>query len=181
MGAHDFRSSFDFKPAIALVLGLVIGLWAGPNVFADEGNDLYVQTATAQLKASPKGDAAVTATVKRGDKLTSQAKDGVWFQVTGPNGAKGWISKIVVANHAPVGNGDVDKALAADQNLGKAAHKRAGSVSVSASSRGLVSGNRTREGREKYESDDEAVQKLDGQKVDEKELQKFKQDGKMAE
>lgn len=151
---------------------------------------VYVQAAKTKLLSDAQMNAGLVSELKRGDSLKVLKKQGLWLQVS-VNGASdnakkaaslvGWISKITVGPNPPVGEAEISAKLGDDKNLTKAARRRASSYSVSASSRGLASGNRQREGRETYESDPKAVEKMEKQGVPEKDVNKFKKDVKLGE
>ncbi|MCM2279219.1 MAG: SH3 domain-containing protein [Oligoflexia bacterium] len=144
------------------------------------GETLYVQPAQTPLKSAPQMNAANITQLRRGEALTVLKKEGIWFQVTAGK-STGWISKLFVNTSKPVGEAELSKELADDKNLGKASRRRVSSYAASASTRGLTAGNRMREGRETYQSDFKAVEKMEELKVPENELRNFQQAGKLGQ
>lgn len=160
------------KIALALTIALASSAFAGET--------MYVQPAKAKLLGEPKMNGAQVAELKRGDAVEVLKKEGLWFQVkSGKN--TGYVSKLFVNDTKPVGEDELQKKLSGNDNVAKAARRRSSSYSVSAATRGLTAGNRVREGRETYESDYEAVKKMDELKVDKAELQRFMKAGGLGQ
>lgn len=143
--------------------------------YAQKTETWYVHAANAQLKAEPKMDGAQVASLKRGDTLQVVSNQGVWYEVE-VNGKKGWISKLFIGKNKPVGQAELAND-AGDMSVAKSNRRRSSSYSVSAATRGLTAGARLRENREQYRADEQALQKMENQKIDKKEVQKFKNEG----
>ena len=143
-----------------------------------ESEKLYVQSVKANLMAEPQLNSRSLAILKRGTELKVIRKEGTWYQVSALE-KSGWVSKLFVNPTQPMGEAQLATELSQDKNLNKAARRRSSSYGVSASTRGLTSGSRVREGREKYPSDYEAVDKIDKQKAEEHEVDQFKKEGKL--
>lgn len=163
---------------VALLFVLIITLSSLGG--AAENEKLYVQSVKADLKTEPKLDAASVLTLKRGAELVVIKKEGAWFNVSN-SGKIGWVSKLFVNSNRPVGAAELTAELSKDQGLAKAARRRISSYSVSASTRGLTGGSRSREGREKYQSDYDAVDKIDKDSISEKDVKRFQKDGKLGQ
>ncbi|MEO5971456.1 MAG: hypothetical protein ABIQ95_16140 [Bdellovibrionia bacterium] len=146
----------------------------------NESERVYVQSVKADLKVEPQLNASSVLSLKRGAELLVIKKEGSWFNVSAA-GKTGWISKLFVNSNRPVGEAELASELSNDKNLAKAARRRSASYSVSASTRGLTGGSRVREGREKYPSDYDAVDKIDKSKISEKDVKKFQEDGKLSQ
>lgn len=156
------------------------------TVNAEEATTIYVQALKTQLKSEPKFQSTPVVELQRGEILKVLKRQGDWIQVSatpkstgGGKTVEGWIGRLFVANQAPVGALELSQKLQNDEGLATAARKRPSSYSVSASTRGLMAtGNRVREGREKYEFDEEAVRKLDNLELDEKDVIQFQESGR---
>jgi uncharacterized protein YgiM (DUF1202 family) len=164
------------------ILISLVAICLGAGQLLADSEVMYVNPAKAQLRSEPKMNAPVLKELVRGTKLTVLKKEGIWYEVAtqAKSTEKGWISKLFISPNAPVGEAELSN-LANDANLGKASRRRSSSYNVSASTRGLTAGNRGREGREAYQSDSEAVEKMDKLKPAEGEIQKFKKSGKLPE
>jgi hypothetical protein len=165
-----------------LFVFLGILLTASSLLMAAQIEKVYVQSVKVDLKAEPKLGGSTLISLKRGDELVVQKKEGTWYNVkwTDSSGVKnGWISKLFVNSNKPVGEAELAAELSTDQSLAKAARRRSSSYSVSASTRGLTGGSRSREGREKYQSDFEAVDKIEKTTVSDQDLRKFQESGKL--
>jgi uncharacterized protein YgiM (DUF1202 family) len=175
------------KPFYGILISIVALSFGAASAFADP-EYVYVNPAKAQLRSEPKMNATVLNELPRGTKLKVSRKEGLWLQVSiegkanasVKNAQSGWMSKLFLSPNAPVGEAELGN-LANDNNLSKASRRRSSSYNVSASTRGLTAGNRGREGREKFQSDAEAVEKMDKAKPVEGEVRNFKKDGKLPE
>lgn len=148
--------------------------------FAFAGEErVYVTSEKAQVKVDPRMDSHVLEELQRGAELKVLKKQGHWFQVS-VNSKTGWVSRLFVSSHKPVGEADASQ-LAADEKLAGAARRRASSYNVSASTRGLSAEKRGREGREVYQADPAAIDEMEKAKPDENQLRKFKNQGKLSE
>ena len=119
--------------------------------------------------------------LKRGDRLHVIKKQGLWLNVETDAHNQGWISKLFVDHSKPTTEAELVKELDSDQSLAKTARIRSSSYSASATTRGLIAGNRVREGRDKYESDPDAIKRMDSFTLPENELRKFQEVGKLGE
>ena len=137
---------------------------------------MYVQAAKTTLNSEAKMGASKVLELKRGDVLEVLEKKDVWFKVKS-GGKEGWISRLFLSPHKPVGEADLNKEV--NVSLEKASRKRASSYAVSASARGLNAGNRVREGREAYRADFDELEKVDKYAVDKGKLDAFKTSGKL--
>lgn len=101
----------SLKNLFALVV-VSFGL-ASSEALADK---IYVHAVKAELKAEPKAGAQSQSTLTRGtalEVLKAPGQDGApanWYFVKTSNPvAEGWISKLFVRNHPPVGQSDLEK------------------------------------------------------------------------
>lgn len=131
---------------------------------------VYVQAAQVDLKSAPQAGAAKVTKLRRSDSLQVLKKEGLWYQVkTGAH--SGWISRLFVSEHKPVGSAELAKDVG--DSLEKASRRRASSYTVSATTRGLQAESRAREGREQYQSDFEALNRMENYRFDPNELDSF--------
>ena len=148
----------------ALTLMLAAGfVWAADDT-------VYVQSVKAQLKSEPKMDAQTVTDLQRGDVLKLIKEQGVWCQVK-HKGKDGWISKLFVNKRKPIGQAELMQD--AETTVAKTSRRRESSYAVSAATRGLTATMRTREGREQYQSDAKALEKVENFKIETSELTSF--------
>jgi hypothetical protein len=138
---------------------------------------MYVQAVHADLKDAPKMSAGKVATLTRGDELAIVSKESVWFEVK-KGAAHGWISRLFLSAHPPVGKADLQKDVPA--TLEKASRRRPSSYAVAAATRGVMLGERAREGREMYETDYDALEKMEAVSIDQGKLDKFVTSAKLT-
>ena len=137
---------------------------------------VYVQALKVDLRAEPRANSAVAGTVARGERANVVAAEGNWMKVR--CGKKfGWISRLFVGTHRPIGNADLMKDV--KENLVTTTRRRPSSYSVSAAARGLMTSERGREGREMYETDGEALEIMEKYRVSDDTLKKFKYNGQL--
>ena len=161
----------------ALLLIFVGGASFTMRAEADQG-PLWVQSEHADLKKAPQLAAEKVATLVRGDALVVDAKDGLWFKVK-KGGTEGWISKIFVADHRPIGSADLKKDVTVTEE--KTSRKRSSSYAVSASIRGLTSNQRALESRSRSGQNFQAVLDVDHYEVSQAELIEFKKSARLGE
>ena len=177
-----FRNRVGLWVGSLALISFSISLGAGAAE-TEKGEKIYVQSVKADLKTEPKLTATSVLSLRRGAELLVLKKEGAWLNVTSA-GKTGWISKLFVNSNKPVGAAELATELLSDQGLAKATRRRSSSYAVSASTRGLTAGSRTREGREKYQADYDAVDKLektDQKTLSEKDVRKFQDDGKLGQ
>ena len=114
--------------------------------------------------------------VKRGDKVTVLKKEGIWFQIRTAE-KTGWVSRLFLSSHVPIGQADLDKDV--PTTLEKANRRRSPAYAVSASARGLMIGDRARYGRELYETDFDALDRLEKFEVAPAALENFTSNGRL--
>jgi len=148
------------------------------SAHAAEDNVMYVQAVKTQIRAEANMSAAVVADIARGDELKVLEKKDPWLKIDF-KGQQGWVSRLFVNTHKPIGNADLTKDVKTSPE--KDSRRRSGSYNVVASTRALQAGNRTREGRESYQSDMQAVQQMEAFKVEDKDLVNFQKSVKLAE
>lgn len=137
---------------------------------------LFVQAVRVDLKSESKANSQTVGTVSRGDSAMLLETNGQWIKIK--SGKKtGWLSRLFVASHKPVGNADLMKDV--KENLSTSSRRRPSSYSVSATARGLMTSERGREGREIYETDGEALEKMEKYVVPKDSLRKFTSSGRL--
>jgi hypothetical protein len=153
---------------VSLILSICVS--AQPGI---SGETIYVQAAKASLKGEAKSTAPATAELSRGAPLNVLEKNGNWLKVE-TAGKVGWIPKLFTSTHPPIGQAD----LAGNEkvNAEKASRKRPGQQSVAASARGLMENQRSRQGREQYRLNFQAVDKVEKKAIDPAEAEKFNQE-----
>lgn len=139
------------------------------------GQSMFVQSVKAELRASPSNSAESRATLARGTEVNVLNTQGAWSEVEA-GGKKGWCLKLFLSAHKPIGAAALEKELA--PSVEKSTRRRSSSYSTAASARGLMSDERTRQGREKYRSDYEAVDKMNQEKVPDEAVEKFNNEAK---
>jgi len=135
----------------------------------------YVQSDNANVRSEPSFGAKVIAKVAKGQTLTSISKDGSWIKVK-IDGKEGYISALLVSNHAPIEKQTITK-TAEDADAKPTARRRASSFTSAAAARGLTDEEKKREGIEE-KSDYKAVDKMESVKITPEEVKKFKETGK---
>lgn len=154
------------------IFSIFILLLSSESHAADE--TVYVQSAQTNLKSEPKVDSANVKPLKRGDALTVIKKEGIWYQAK--SGDKtGWVSKMFVNTHAPVGASDLSK----QGDLAKTSRRRSSEYGVTAATRGLSAGNRTRQGREEFQKDEAGLAELEKQQISPTDLKDFQKKGNL--
>ena len=121
-----------------LVLLLMAGFMGGS---VNASQVLYVQSVKAKLFSEAKFSSPVVGEVKRGDKLEVILSERRWYQVA-TDSAKGWVSKLCVAESPPMAKISVIKGNKI--NLEDKARKRVSSFTSAGAARGLTPGERKR-------------------------------------
>ena len=131
---------------------------------------LFVQSQKLALKAEANMSASEVTGLVRGDEVTLIEKQGTWLKVQ--KGEKtGWVSKLFVSKNRPVGAATLAQEVTASES--KTSRRRESSYSVSASTRGLMPIQRSRTGRESYQSDNEALELIISRQISESEISEF--------
>jgi hypothetical protein len=156
---------------IVLALGL-------PALAADS-EVYYVQATRAELRKEPKTAGPVLARLSRGDAVSLLSKKEIWFEVR-VGKAQGWVPRLFLSQHPPVGASELSN-LSSTTSLEKASRRRPASFSVSASTRGLMISDRARRGQEKYQTDYQALVRLEEREWDPALLDKFRATAKLPD
>ncbi len=154
---------------ILVILGFVFSL-AASWTQAEEPEIGYIQAAKADLKADPKMDSRSITTLKRGDQLTIEKKEGIWNFVK-VGGKAGWISKLFVSATKPVGAAELSQS--SSESVEKSSRRRSSSYAVSAATRGLTAEGRSGN-REANPSDYDALGKMEKDVPSDAKLDSFK-------
>ncbi len=156
---------------MAKLILTTLALWN----FSAYGQNLFVQSVKAELRATPSNSSPSQATLSRGTEVQVLKTQGPWTEVKA-GGKTGWCLKLFLSPHKPIGAAALEKELA--PSVEKSTRRRSSSYSSAASARGLMSDERTRTGREKYRSDYEAVDKINQEKVSDEAVEKFNNEAK---
>ena len=138
---------------------------------------LFVMAQKVGLKAKPAMSEADVATLQRGDSVDVVSTEGAWLQVQ-KGESRGWVSKLFLTKTKPIGAAALATEVPASE--AKTSRRRESSYAVSASSRGLLPIERTRNGRESYRADNEALAAVIKFSVTPSELQQFVSEGQAA-
>ncbi len=149
------------------IIGIFLGALCAFPVFAD--SIYFVQSATAKVMSQPSFQSEVIATLKRGDKFNAPKRLGNWIKIT-RNGKQGYVSALLVANHAPLNKLEVVRAE--DVAINNGVRRRASSFSSAAAARGLTKEDRKR-ADEENKADYSAVTKMESTLVKEDEVTHF--------
>ncbi len=104
---------------------------------------VYIQSLHADLRTSPAMNAPLMVRLNRGTALQiTKHVNGLWLEAT-VQGKKGYITRLFVSDHKPIGA----QSLVTDVKQNINARRRSSSYAASASTRGLASTDRIREGR----------------------------------
>ena len=131
---------------------------------------VFIQAQKISLKAMPSMSAAETGALVRGEEVTLLETQGTWLQVQ-KGESKGWVSKLFVGKSKPIGAASLAKEVPASD--AKTSRRRESSYSVSASTRGLMPVERSRNGRESYRADNKALEAVDHFTIPSQELESF--------
>jgi hypothetical protein len=158
-----------------LLLTLVIAIsFVTESSFAENKN-VYVKAKSIQLKKEANNTSESLMDLNRGDELKVLATQGLWLQVESHNKV-GWISKVFTSDVKPVGQAE----LLTDSKVNstaKTSRRRSNEYAVSAAARGLTATERNRNSINKQRSNKQAVADLDKVKVEDKEVDNFKDEG----
>jgi hypothetical protein len=137
---------------------------------------LFVQAVKADLREAPRADGGKLVELKRGTAVDVLEKKGLWVRAKADT-KTGWISKLFLSANRPVGQADLQNAV--PEEVEKASRRRSSSYNVSAASRGLMTDERTREGRTLYATDFEQLEAMEKYEVPSEKLKQFQTSGKL--
>lgn len=137
----------------------------------------WVQAVQADLKEAPQMNAKSVQQLKRGDPVLAIGKKDFWVEIKKGN-SSGWISKIFLTDHAPVGNADLGKDL--NTTMEKTSRQRSSSFAVQAATRGFTAPGRSRQFEGKLAPDYLAVRNMENYVIDGAKLSAFKTEAKMG-
>jgi len=129
----------------------------------------FVQSENAKVMSQPSFKSEVVAKVSLGEKLNVSGKEGNWIKVA-LGGKTGYISALLISNHAPMKKVGIVKADGAEIDQG--VRRRASSYSSAAAARGLTKEDRKR-ADEEGKADYDAVKKMESVAVKEEDVTRF--------
>ena len=155
-------------------LMLAVGLLALVPLAQAADQTVYVQSYRAKIQQGPALSAAVVTMAPRGEALAVLKQQGDWYKVQYKS-QQGWVNALMVAARPPMERVSVfDRS--ASQTAGNDARRRASSVTVVGAVRGLSAEERSRAHAEE-QADYAALEKLNAQRLEEKEVLSFLQEG----
>lgn len=172
----------SFPARVTLVILLALGSFFALPCVAEDPAVLYVHAVRADLKAEPKAGASAVSQLKRGVALLVEPPTGQvstsphWVRVRvrgGDDSQVGFVSKLFVRNHPPVGQADLDKDVK-DNSLEKASRRRTSSYSASAATRGYTESSRTRVGRAENATDEGALREVEAARPAAAQVEEFR-------
>lgn len=158
------------RPAKSLISALLLVLASSAAHAAEGGIKQWVQAVETDLKAEPNMSAPAVTKLKRGAQVAVNGNKDFWMKVkAGQN--EGWISKLFLTDHPPVGNADLSKEV--KTSMEKTTRRRSSSYAVSASTRGLQADHPGRGHGAEGKVDYEAVKAMEQLKIEPARLQAF--------
>jgi len=155
------------KHLIYSFLAIATGLFSVSIGHAE--NFYFVQSETAQIMSQPSFKSEIVTQVGFGEKLSATGKVGNWVKVMVGSKA-GYISTLLVSNHAPMKKVGIVKADGAEIDQG--VRRRASSYSSAAAARGLTKDDRKR-ADEEGKADYAAVKKMESVTITDDEVTRF--------
>ena len=138
---------------------------------ADAATALWVQAVQVDLKTEAQMSAAPVLHLKRGDQVALLTTQGLWLQVT-VHGKTGWLSKIFLSDHPPIGNAELSKEV--NVSMEKTTRRRSSSYAVSASTRGLQADKSiSRRGEDTQRPDYRSLEKMEHFQLDSRLISRF--------
>ena len=156
-------------------LGIAIFL---PKTVWGEGNQYWVQSVQAEVKAGPKFDAKPLKMLKRGDEVLVISRKDSWMEVK-IGAESGWLSKLFLTDHKPIGAAELNDTLQVSAE--KTTRKRSSSYATSASTRGLREDSNSRRFKESAPPNYKSLQKIETFQINPKTLALFKKAGSLAQ
>jgi len=129
----------------------------------------FVQSENAKIMSQPSFKSDIVAKVSLGEKLNAIGKEGNWIKVA-LGDKTGYISALLISNHAPMKKVGVVQADGAEIDQG--VRRRASSFSSAAAARGLTKED-SKHAHEEGKADYEAVKKMESVTVKEDEVTRF--------
>ena len=161
---------------LTFVVFLFVGMIFASDSFAE---NLYVKKSGTKLQASDSAKSEVVAKLNQGTSASVIKKSKRFYQVSTPEGKKGWVFKFKLTSKAPTnsgGGGDVLGALGGRQKI--AARESSSGSSI----RGL-SPISEKHGKNKGISEEEiqAVKQMEAYVIHPGEMEKFLKEGRLGE
>ena len=139
------------------------------SLIAAASGNIYVQSRSAKVFASPSFKAKVVTVAKKAQKLTVLEKSRRWYKVS-YRGKEGWVSALVVSKRPPMKR--VSVAGRDKGKIKKYARRRASVVTATAAARGLTEDDRRRLGN-RGSVDFASLEMIEGLVISEAELDSF--------
>ncbi|MFW5807725.1 MAG: SH3 domain-containing protein [Spirochaetota bacterium] len=157
-----------------LVAAIVIAL-----SLALSAETLYVSSLKVKLYSSPAKNAQVVTTMRRGDSVQVQKKEGNWLYVSS-SGGNGWVQSLFVKETRPAGSISILGNKTKTERIH--ARERASSDVTAASARGLLAENenaasRTRLSGDRMSFNPQDMEDVESIDVTEDELIRFLESG----
>ena len=134
---------------------------------------MYVQSAKANLMASPGFDSKLLNVLQKGESVTVLKEQGRWIQVTYLE-SNGWVSKLLLASQPPMDK--VSVLQGKEEQLKNSARLRASTNVTAAATRGLRNDERARMS-DSGKADYDELEEMEAVEVKEAEVRKFHQEG----
>lgn len=161
-----------------LILQILVGFAVmNLNIAIANAETIFVQSEATQLKSEPKLNATDVAAVKRGEELEVLKTQDKWYQVKSKK-KTGWISGLFISKTRPAGAATANDDIKAD--LSKASRRRSNSYDVAASTRGLTDNKSKERGKDEAKPDLQTLEKIEKQKLNQAEVEKFKKEGELG-
>ena len=141
-----------------------------------EARDIYVQSKSAKIMASPTFDSKVIGNVKRGQSLQITETGDNWYRVK-TGSITGWVNNLNVSNEKPKER--VSLVKESDKAISEDARRRSSALTSAVSARGLSEKERERAGA-KDDPDYRALEKLEDESknISDEKVEKFSKTGK---
>ncbi|WP_455212102.1 SH3 domain-containing protein [Kaarinaea lacus] len=134
---------------------------------------MYVQSAKANVMASPAFDSELLNVLKKGESVTVLKEQGRWSQVTYLE-SNGWVSKLLLASQPPMDK--VSVLQGKEDQLENTARRRASTNVTAAATRGLRNDDRARM-NDGGKTDYDELQEMEAVEIKEAEVRRFHEEG----
>lgn len=155
------------KVIVFIMIGVGGLMLVNSFLFAEE--IYFVQSVKAKVMSAPSFKSTIVAEVGKGQKLAASGREGSWLKVN-YNSKTGYISSLLVANHAPLEKAGLIKGKEGDIKQG--VRRRASTYTSAAAARGLAADDRRRLSKDEKVNYD-ALADLESLAISGEELSKF--------
>ena len=141
-----------------------------------EAKNVYVQSKSAKIMASPTFDSKVIGTVKRGQPLKITKTSDAWYRVK-TGSIAGWVNNLNISLEKPKERVSLIKE--SDKTISEDARRRSSALTSAVSARGLSEKERER-ANAKDDPDYRALEKLEDESksISDEKVEKFSKTGK---